>query len=116
MTRIVVDRLGALWVAAASGLYRRKPDGEAERYAIPQGLLQSAYAAAPHGDLYVSTLFEDTDGRFWADARLEAKIPAREFGGFDRKPLSALNDPACLCRCAAPTKLQPAVDCYRSCE
>ena len=58
--RLVADVLqdvhGSLWIAAPSGLYRRWPDGRADRYTKGSGLPSD----------YLQGLLEDHDGRLWA--------------------------------------------------
>ncbi len=53
---MVVDRQEVLWVGtAASGLYRRSPDGHVEHYLTQQGLPGNR----------IEALLEDRDGRLW---------------------------------------------------
>ena len=53
---VLQDAHGSLWIAAPSGLYRRWPDGRADRYTKGSGLPSE----------YLQGLLEDHDGRLWA--------------------------------------------------
>lgn len=56
VTALLEDRHGTLWVGTqASGLYRRWPNGRAERYTTRDGL----------PDDHVLALLEDREGRLW---------------------------------------------------
>jgi len=57
---IVADRRGNLWIGAESGLYRRFPDGHAERYTTREGLPLNEIRA----------ILEDRDGQLWLATRL----------------------------------------------
>jgi len=57
---IVADRRGNLWIGAESGLYRRFPDGRAERYTTRHGLPLNEIRA----------VFEGRDGQLWLATRL----------------------------------------------
>jgi signal transduction histidine kinase/ligand-binding sensor domain-containing protein len=56
---IIEDKLGALWIASNSGIYRLLPDRPPERYFKPNGLL----------DDNVNCLLEDRQGRLWAGSK-----------------------------------------------
>jgi ligand-binding sensor domain-containing protein/two-component sensor histidine kinase len=60
ITDILEDSHGSFWIAAASGLYRRWPDGSAARYTKRDGLTNE----------YLQALFEDHEGRLWAGTRV----------------------------------------------
>ena len=53
---LLEDKQGSLWVAAPSGLYRRRPDDSVARYTKHDGL----------PDDYLSDLLEDSRGQLWA--------------------------------------------------
>lgn len=53
---IIKDRQGSLWIASESGLYRRRPDGQVERYSTEDGLPKNGG---------VRSLVEDREGRVW---------------------------------------------------
>jgi streptogramin lyase len=57
---LLEDRSGFLWVAAASGLFQRWPDGRIEHYTKRDGL----------PDDVIHDLLEDHQGRLWAATRL----------------------------------------------
>lgn len=57
---LLEDRSGSLWVAASSGLFRRRPDGRIEHYTKRDGL----------PDDVIHDLLEDHQGRLWAATRL----------------------------------------------
>ncbi len=57
---LLEDRSGSLWVAGASGLLRRRPDGRIEHYTKRDGL----------PDDVIHDLLEDHQGRLWAATRL----------------------------------------------
>jgi signal transduction histidine kinase/ligand-binding sensor domain-containing protein len=57
---VLEDAHGLLWIAAPSGLYRRWPNGSAERYTTLDGLPSD----------YVSGVFEDHAGHLWAGTKL----------------------------------------------
>ncbi|HEY6047021.1 MAG TPA: two-component regulator propeller domain-containing protein, partial [Pyrinomonadaceae bacterium] len=57
---LLEDRAGFLWVAAASGLFQRWPDGRIEHYTMRNGL----------PDDVIHDLLEDHQGRLWAATRL----------------------------------------------
>jgi ligand-binding sensor domain-containing protein len=57
---LLEDRSGFLWVAAASGLFQRWPDGRIEHYTKRDGL----------PDDVIHDLLEDHQGRLWAGTRL----------------------------------------------
>ena len=60
VSAVIEDRRGSLWISAVSGLYRRRPDGEIERYAVEEGFP----VPGP-----VNALLEDYEGRIWAGTR-----------------------------------------------
>ncbi len=57
---LLEDPSGSLWVAAANGLFRRRPDGRIEHYTKRDGL----------PDDVIHDLLEDHQGRLWAATRL----------------------------------------------
>jgi ligand-binding sensor domain-containing protein/two-component sensor histidine kinase len=57
---LLEDRRGFLWIAAASGLFQRWPDGRIEQYTKRDGL----------PDDVIHDLLEDHQGRLWAATRL----------------------------------------------
>jgi streptogramin lyase len=57
---LLEDRGGSLWVAASSGLFRRRPDGRIEHYTKRDGL----------PDDVIHDLLEDHQGQLWAATRL----------------------------------------------
>jgi ligand-binding sensor domain-containing protein/signal transduction histidine kinase len=57
---LLEDRAGSLWIAASSGLFRRRPDGRIEHYTKRDGL----------PDDVIHDLLEDHQGRLWAATRL----------------------------------------------
>jgi ligand-binding sensor domain-containing protein len=57
---LLEDRSGSLWVAASSGLFRRRPDGRIDHYTKRDGL----------PDDVIHDLLEDDQGRLWAATRL----------------------------------------------
>ena len=57
---LLEDRGGSLWIAAANGLFRRRPDGHIEHYTKRDGL----------PDDVIHDLLEDHQGRLWAATRL----------------------------------------------
>ena len=67
ITDAVEDPLGALWVSARSGMYRRWPDGTAARYTASDGM--------PDDD--VSDLLIDRDGHLWVTTRRGGFFRAR---------------------------------------
>ncbi len=76
---VLEDRFGSLWVSAASGLYRRWPDGTAARYAGRDGMQ----------DDLLTSLFIDRQGDLWVGTRhagfFRARAdPSRKPPGFDR--------------------------------
>jgi len=64
---VLEDRLGSLWVAAASGLYRRWPDGTAAHYTTRDGM----------PDDVLSDLFIDRQGDLWIGTRRGGFFRAR---------------------------------------
>lgn len=56
---LLVDRRGSLWIGTGTALYRRTPDGRAERYTKQNGLL----------DTFIQSLLEDADGSLWVGTR-----------------------------------------------
>lgn len=57
---LLEDRSGSLWIAAANGLFRRRPDGRIDHYTKRDGL----------PDEVIHDLLEDHQGRLWAATRL----------------------------------------------
>ena len=60
VTDLLEDRYGLLWIASATGLYRRWTDGSAARYTLSDGL--------PDENLH--DLLQDHQGRLWGGTRL----------------------------------------------
>src|ERR1700687_3158364 len=71
---VLEDKHGSLWIAAPSGLYRRRPDGSTARYTKRDGLPNE----------YLSDLFQDSQGQLWAATLL---------GGFFRFVADATSNP-----------------------
>ena len=57
---VLEDAEGSLWIAAPSGLYRRRPDGRSDRYTRADGLPSD----------FLQDLLEDRAGRLWIGTRL----------------------------------------------
>ncbi len=70
---VLEDAEGSLWIAAPSGLYRRRPDGRSDRYTRADGLPSD----------FLQDLLEDRAGRLWVGTRLGGffRFQARPAGG-----------------------------------